>query len=97
MVDKEAAEQNAEELCRLIDETLLEAPPRVPDIFFENLRTRAVARKLQWEPEIILEHWWWLARLGVIALPGASAQIPQAQVPQVLLTRRGLKLLERGE
>lgn len=61
------------------------------------MHRRALALRLQWDPEVVLEHWWWLARLGVIVFPGELAQISQANVPRVLLTRRGRKLLERGE
>lgn len=98
MTGKEAVEQNAEALQRLIDETLLQAPSSVlnPGSIFEELQRRARTRRLQWDHTVVLEHWWWLARLGAIAFSGESAP-PQTDVPQVLLTRRGRQLLERGE
>src|SRR5712691_8529392 len=97
MAGQETAEQNAEALRRLIDDILLQTPPSVPDIFFGELYRRALALQLQWDPEVILEHWWWLARLGVIVFPGELAMVSQAHIPQVLLTRRGRKFLEQGE
>lgn len=90
-------EQSADALRRLIDENLLEICLSNPDSFFSEVYRRALEKKLQWDSEIVLEHWWWLARLGVIALSGELAPISSANVPRVLLTKRGRKFLEQGE
>ena len=91
--------QNADALRRLIDESLLQSPPSDAGPFFDNLYAQARARRLQWDASIVLEHWWWLARLGVLAFPGKLPMTARGEIgiPHVLLTSRGRKLLEHGE
>ena len=90
-------EQNKKALLRLLDEMLLRTTALGPHGFFDELSAMSRQRNIKWDPKAVLEHWWWLARLGVIALPGQLADSNNTGIPHFLLTERGRKLLERGE
>jgi hypothetical protein len=99
MLDKETDRQrhNADALRRLIDETLLQSSTEHITGFFTALHNTARQRGLEWQPAIVVEYWWGLARLGVIALSGQINWPLTAGIPLFLLTSRGRVLLERGE
>jgi hypothetical protein len=95
----EKKRENAESLRLLIDEALLKGSSDNPHNFFLGLGKRVTEAGLGWDPEAILEYWWWLARIGVIAFPGGELRIMPlpGPLPKMHLTERGRKLLERGQ
>lgn len=95
----EVKEKNTADLRRLIDEALLKGKPDNPHNFFLGLGNKVTQAGLAWDPEPILEYWWWLARIGVIAFPGGELGIMPLPrpLPKLHVTERGRKLLERGQ
>ena len=93
--------KNTEALRRLIEEILLhDAPESVPDVF-SKLVSKCESKDITFNPEAALEYWWHLARLGVVAVPGAwlNEQICTMgpSLRRLIIPERGRTLLERGE
>jgi len=95
-VDSE--ETNKEKLRRLLDENLLrerQLETGSPENLFGDVKRQAHATNIPWNPSAILEYWWWLARIGAIALSGQHVFTISDPVPFFMLTNRGRILLEQ--
>jgi hypothetical protein len=92
-----------DQLRRLIDEELLAGNHNGAYVFFERVVSRALNAGTPCDPKVLLEYWWDLARLGVIAIPGETRPgvlgppLSSCCPPGVFLTDRGRRLLEQGE
>lgn len=87
---------------RLLDGILLGERPFCVKEVFDNLKTACESKRIEYDETAALEYWWTLARLGVVALPGAALDehitvVHGARLLKVAVTERGKKLLERGE
>jgi hypothetical protein len=70
----EEARHDAESLRRIIDDLLLSLEPLPePNTFLTHVQMRADVEKVPFDLEVVLDHWWWLARVGVIGFPGQLA------------------------
>jgi hypothetical protein len=79
--------------------SLLSTSPKYVFTFFADLAEICRQKSIVFDAGAALEHWWNLARVGVVALPGDSMD-PAAigwKPCRLLVTERGKKLLERGE
>lgn len=90
-----------ETMKRLLEEILLHNPPdSVPGVF-SSLIEGCKSKGIEFDGAAALEYWWSLARLGVVAVPGAwlnEMSITYGPQPRKLVvTERGKKLLGRGE
>ena len=66
--------------------------------FINGVKARADGEDLAFDPNVVVEHWWQLARTGVIALSGDNAGLVRTiNYPAILITARGKALLQRGE
>jgi hypothetical protein len=93
-VDQERKQRSRDHL-----EKWLRAPGReatTPHGFFRTLEHHATGEGWQFDWTAGLEHWWELARIGVIALLGSGAESSYAQAPLFVLTDRGRALLSDG-
>lgn len=88
---------NADGMRRLIDKMLLGKLPGNVHNFFNDLIHRCQAEGVPFDPKTAVEYWWHLARLGVVALTGAGIGALSPRVPDLQVTQRGRRLLERGE
>jgi len=93
------AEDNPGAIKRLIEKILLSrTPPNCVHNFFNDLIRRCDEESIAFDARAALEYWWHLARLGIVAIPGAEMQIlPSPRFPRLLLTDRGRRLLEHAE
>jgi len=93
---------NTEMMKRLLEGILLHNPPdSVPGVF-RSLIDACKAKGIEFDAAGALEYWWGLARLGVVAVPGAALDehVTVTYGPRLLkvvVTERGKKLLEYGE
>lgn len=86
-------------LRRLMDSELLSSSADCVHNFFNDLISACQQRNIQFDFQAALEYWWELARLGVVAVPGAELGLLPigGRSRRMVLTARGRKLLERGE
>jgi len=92
---------NTEALKQLVDRMLLalrDSHQVNVHNFFNDLTGRCSSEGIRFDGRAALEYWWHLARLGVVAVTGASigSGLP-TDFRQLMLTDRGRALLERGE
>ncbi len=86
-----------EKLKCLVDEALLAGRDTCAHNFFNGVFSAAKAHGVPFDADVLLEYWWDLARAGLIAVAGDSLGASPANVPRLLLTQRGRRLLESGE
>lgn len=88
-----------DQLRRMIDEALLAGHKNCPDDLFSSVYSTAQSKNIPYDATVVLEYFWNLARIGAVAIHGDGGQIlkPPHCVPQLLLTKRGRELLEKGE
>jgi hypothetical protein len=93
---------NTEMMKRLIDQCLLDPQPQSsPNTYMQSWFSRLIqsceSKGIFFDSKAAVEYWWALARLGVIAIPGVELNSTNPEIPRLILTERGRKLLEQGE
>ncbi|MBI5722478.1 MAG: hypothetical protein HZA50_00860 [Planctomycetes bacterium] len=92
---------NNDTMKRLLEDILLHNPPDSVSGVFDKLICTCKNKGIEFDAAAALEYWWSLARLGVVAVPGANlneqAVSSGTQPCKLVVTERGKKLLERGE
>lgn len=84
-------------LRRMIDEALLAGHSDCVSNLFNDVVSRAKDVGVEFDGKIVLEYFWGLARIGVVAVPGDLLQVLTGRTPRMVLTHRGRQLLERGQ
>jgi hypothetical protein len=93
MNDEEAEIQ----LQRLVDQALLAGQDDSPHNLFNGVFAHAKSSSIPFDAAVVLEHFWHLARIGAVAVPGSSIHALPFKMPQLLLTERGRQLLAAGD
>jgi len=91
------ARPNCDAMKRLMEKILLEGNRENVHDLFNNVVSQCREQSIPYNGAAALEYWWHLARLGVVAVPGAELGAISALRPRLLLTERGRRLLERDE
>lgn len=92
-------EDNHQALKRLMEEAILRDTSDSLTNLFNDLVSQCEAKSVMFDWGAAIEHWWHLARLGVVAIPGAHlGGVSVGGRPRhIFLTERGRRYLERGE
>lgn len=85
-----------DQLRRIVDEALLARDGDCVHNLFNAVARRAGGAGIEFDGAVVLEYFWHLARIGVVAVPGGALQILPFKMPHILLTSRGRELLENG-
>lgn len=90
---------NHAKLRRFVDEALLKGYVETVRQLLEYAKNRAKEEGVAVDSSVLLEYWWGLARIGLVAIPGEdlSNQVGGPFIPKLHLTDRGRRLLELGE
>jgi hypothetical protein len=88
---------NHDQLRRMVDEALLAGHEDCVHNLFNGVASRAKSAGVPFDGAVVLEYFWGLARIGVVAVPGDALHILPFKMPRILLTDRGHCLLEKGE
>jgi hypothetical protein len=89
---------DAADIRRIMDDILVgKSVPDSPHNFFLAVSSRCKGADIKFDGDAALEYWSILMRLGVVAVPGGHIGTFPGRLPQLLVTERGRKLLERGE
>ncbi len=92
------SESTREAIKRLIEDMLLHRPPDRAEEFVSEVQRECGHRGIEFDAVAVIEYWWQLARLGVVAIPGYAITFFRGRkFPTLVLTDRGRALLERGE
>jgi hypothetical protein len=86
-----------EQLKRMVDEALLAGREDCVHNLFNSVASRAKSAGIEFDGAVVLEYFWDLARIGVVAVPGEALHALPFRMPRILLTERGRRLLEQGE
>ena len=90
--------QVMEKLRRIVDELLLCGNDQQVQSFVNSVIGRARSQGVPWDGKVFMEYWSDLIRTGVVAVPGDYvASLYGGDLPRLLLTERGRRLLEHGE
>jgi hypothetical protein len=92
-----AEEESFEQLKRLVDQALLSGQEDCPHNLFNGIHSQARAAGIPFDPAVMLEYFWHLARIGAVAVPGDGIGSLPFKLPRLLLTERGRRLLKTGE
>ncbi|KPJ77410.1 MAG: hypothetical protein AMK72_11900 [Planctomycetes bacterium SM23_25] len=92
------SEDTREAIKRLIEDILLHRPPEKAEEFVSEVQRECGQRDIEFDAAAVIEYWWHLVRLGVVAIPGYAITFFQGRkFPTLVLTERGRALLEHGE
>ncbi len=92
------AQDNAAEIRRLMNETLLARElPSCAHNFFLDVANRCKSNGIAFDGAEALEYWADLIRIGVVGVPGGDISAFPGRMPSLVVTRRGRALLARGE
>jgi len=83
-----------DQLRRLLEATLLAGQVDCVHNLFLAIAHKAKHVGVEFDGAVVLEHFWHLARIGAVAVPGAAIQTLPFPMPQILLTAPCRKLLE---
>ncbi len=98
MDQDQQSEDTSGAVKRLIEDMLLHRPPERAEEFVSEVQRECGQRGIEFDAAAVIEYWWHLARLGVVAIPGYAITFFQGRkFPTLVLTERGRALLERGE
>jgi len=87
-----------DQLCRIVDEALLAGHEDCVHNLFNGVASRAKSAAVEFDGAVVLEYFWHLARIGVVAVPGDGlGGVRTFKMPSLLLTARGRALLKKGE
>ena len=94
-------ELDKDAIKRTVEQVLLDRPKQAVRAFFIEVQTRCKNGSIAFDWATTLEYLWHLARLEVVAVPGADIEgmipIPGPNVCSLLVTERGKRLLEDGK
>lgn len=84
---------------RFVDEALLAGQAKSVRDLLPAVMRRAEKEGIPTDSSALLEYWWNLARVGLVAIPGEDlSNVAYGEpIPQLHLTDRGRRLLELGE
>jgi len=105
MSEANTGSSNSETVTRIMDDILLNTRmnPQTSSTFFSTLAGRVSHENTDWDVDVIVEHWSWLKRTGVIVSlgPESSNRIypptGTGKLEEFYVTPRGRKLLATGE
>jgi len=86
-----------DQLLRMVDEALLAGHQDCVHNLFNGVASKAKSAGVEFDGAVVLEYFWHLARIGVVAVPGDALQILPFKMPRLLVTDRGRELLRNGE
>ena len=92
-------DDNRAQVQRFFDEALLAGQAHSVYGLLQGVMTRAKKEGFPADSAALLEYWWDLARVGLVAIPGENppSVTHGERIPRLLLTDRGRRLLELGE
>lgn len=96
---------NSETLTHIMDDILLNTQmnPQASDVFFAELARRVSSESVVWDEDVIVEHWSWLKRTGVVVSLGPKASNTihpppgTTKLEEFYVVPRGRNLLAMGE
>ena len=88
--------EREENLKRIVDECLLSATAQTVLDLYQAVQAAAKTQNVPFDINVVLEHWWSLARTGVVAVSVAQQGVVtyNLKVPAFILTGRGRATLE---